>query len=47
MGLKQQVTRQALAANRITATVAATKPVKIGSSYVLDFSDKPDRRFIE
>ena len=47
MGLKQQTSRQALTANRITATVAATKPVKIGSSYVLDFSDRPKRRFIE
>jgi len=47
MGLKQQVTRQALTANRIAATVEAAKPVKIGSSYVLDFSDKPERRFTD
>jgi len=45
MGLKQQTTRQALAANRIAATVEATKPTKIGSVSVLDFSDKPERRF--
>jgi hypothetical protein len=45
--VKQQTSKQALAANRIAATVAATKPVKIGNSFVLDFSDKPERRFIE
>ena len=39
MGLKQQTTRQALAASRIAATVAATKPEKIGNSFVLDFSN--------
>ena len=37
--VKQQVTRQTLAANRIAATVEATKPVKIGGSFVLDFSN--------
>jgi len=47
MGLKQQATRQALTANRIAATVTATKPVKIGNSFVLDFSNKSKRRFIE
>ena len=41
----QQTTKQALAANRVAATVEAAKPVKIGSSYVLDFSSKPKRRF--
>jgi len=41
----QQTTKQALTASRVAATVEATKPVKIGSSYVLDFSDKPKRRF--
>jgi hypothetical protein len=41
----QQTTKQALAANRVAATVEAAKPVKIGSSYVLDFSNKPKRRF--
>jgi hypothetical protein len=41
----QQTTKQALAANRVAATVEAAKPIKIGSSYVLDFSDKPKRRF--
>jgi len=41
----QQANKQALAANRVAATVEAAKPVKIGSSYVLDFSNKPKRRF--
>jgi hypothetical protein len=41
----QQANKQALAANRVAATVEAAKPIKIGSSYVLDFSDKPKRRF--
>jgi len=35
----QQTTRQALTANRIAATVEATKPKKIGNSFVLDFSN--------
>jgi len=47
MGMMQQTSKQALMASRIAATVTATKPVKVGSSYVLDFSDKPKRRFIE
>jgi len=47
MGLKQQTTRQALIANRIAATVEAAKPTKIGNSFLLDFSDRPKRRFIE
>lgn len=37
--VKQQTSKQALAANRIAATVAATKPAKIGNSFVLDFSN--------
>jgi len=41
----QQTSKQALAANRVAETVEAAKPVKIGSSYVLDFSNKPKRRF--
>jgi len=41
----QQTTKRALAANRIAATVEAAKPVKIGNSFVLDFSNKPKRRF--
>jgi hypothetical protein len=41
----QQTTKQALAASRVAATVAAAKPTKIGNSFVLDFSDKPKRRF--
>ena len=45
--MTQQTTKQALAASRIAATVTATKPTKIGSSYVLDFSDRPNRRLIE
>ena len=45
--VKQQITRQALTANRIASTVEAAKPVKVGNSFVLDFSDKPERRFIE
>ena len=45
--IKQQTSKQALTANRIAATVTATKPVKIGGSFVLDFSVKPERRFIE
>ena len=45
--VKQQITRQALAASRIASTVDATKPKKIGNSFVLDFSSKPRRRFIE
>lgn len=47
MGLKHQTTSQALASRRMAATVAATKPVKVGGSFVLDFSDRPKRRFIE
>ena len=43
----QQTSKQALMANRIAATVTATKPVKIGGVSVLDFSDRPKRRFIE
>jgi hypothetical protein len=43
--VKQQITRQELAANRIASAVEATKPRKIGNSFVLDFSDKPKRRF--
>jgi len=35
----QQASKQALAANRIAATVEATKPTKIGNSFVLDFSN--------
>jgi len=35
----QQTTKQALTASRIAATVEATKPVKIGNSFVLDFSN--------
>jgi len=35
----QQTSKQALTANRIAATVTATKPVKIGGSFVLDFSN--------
>jgi len=34
-----QQSKQALAASRIAATVTATKPVKIGGSFVLDFSN--------
>ena len=45
--VKQQTSKQALTANRIAATVEAAKPVKVGNSYVLDFSDRPKRRFIE
>jgi|11BtaG_2_1085332.scaffolds.fasta_scaffold40330_2 hypothetical protein len=41
--VKQQTARQQLTANQI----AATKPVKIGSSFVLDFSDRPKRKFIK
>ena len=41
----QQTSKQALAASRIAATVEAAKPVKIGNSFVLDFSSKPKRRF--
>ena len=41
----QQANKQALAASRLAATVEATKPVKIGNSFVLDFSSKPKRRF--
>jgi len=43
----QQTSKQALAASRIAATVEAAKPVKVGNSFVLDFSSKPRRRFIE
>ena len=43
--VKRQTSKQALAANRIAATVTATKPVKIGGSFVLDFSARPKRRF--
>ena len=39
MGLKQQTTKQALTTNRLAATVEATKPTKIGGSFVLDFSN--------
>ncbi|MFZ9080212.1 MAG: hypothetical protein ACO23H_16890 [Alphaproteobacteria bacterium] len=41
----QQTTKRALAASRVAATVEAAKPVKIGNSFVLDFSNKPKRRF--
>jgi len=35
----QQTNKQALAASRVAATVEAAKPVKIGNSFVLDFSN--------
>ena len=41
----QQANKQALTASRIAATVEAAKPTKIGNSFVLDFSNKPKRRF--
>ena len=41
----QQTTKQALTASRVAETVEATKLMKIGNSFVLDFSDKPKRRF--
>jgi len=37
--VKQQTSKQAQAARRIAATVEAAKPVKVGSSFVLDFSN--------
>ena len=37
--VKQQTSKARRAASRIAATVTATKPVKIGNSFVLDFSN--------